>query len=132
MTAGNRITRLLALAERELNNTRAAPAKDKFKGLRLDLGRLDADWERRRGEGVRLAAFLLRDDSDGLYRKARADLDAFEKSVPWLKREASQLRKSAKLIDKAAARVSTVLVRVEREQATPSSGISHAPEVQHE
>lgn len=118
MSPANALSRLLALTEREYRNNQAVPAPRKFKGLRLNLNRLDGEWERRRGAGVRLAAILLRDDSEALQRRAGADKPAFTRALPWLRREAAQLRKSANLVDKAVSCLTAVLERHERDIAS--------------
>jgi len=117
----NALARLFKLTERESKIVEPISTKSTFKALKLSLDRLDRDWSRRRLQGVRLAVFLLKKDSEGLYGAAAADPAAFNRALPYLKGEAIHLRKSAVLVEKAAARISTVLARHEREQPQPQS-----------
>ena len=112
----NALARLLRLTERESPTVEPVSTNPNFKALKLSLTRLDQDWARRRLQGVRLAVFLLKKDSDSLYADVAADSAACSRALPYLKREHIHLRKSAALIDKAAVRISSVLARHEREQ----------------
>ena len=125
----NALARLFKLTERESKTVEPVSTASTFKALKLSLARLDRDWARRRLQGVRLAVFLLKKDSEGLYADITADPAAFERALPYLKREAIQLRKSTALVDKAVARVSTVLARHERQCSAAT--IAPAAEAQH-
>ncbi|HKQ84309.1 MAG TPA: hypothetical protein VJS42_19085 [Steroidobacteraceae bacterium] len=52
MAIGNK---LFALAEREFKrNTSKTPAREKFRGLKLNISKYDETWDRRRGAAARM------------------------------------------------------------------------------
>lgn len=117
MPPANPVAKLLSLFEGSSADNDLTPAKETFKALKLNVDRLDSDWGRRRLRGVRLAAFLLRNDSETMHRLICTDeLATYQRTVHSLRSEAVQLKKSAALVDKAAKRVAAVIARCERER----------------
>ena len=118
MPPTNAVAKLLSLFEGSSHTDDLEPSSSKFKALKLNTDRLDNDWGRRRLRGVRLAAFLLKNDSETLHGLVCTDeLATYQETVRCLKREALQLKKSAALVEKATKRVSAVIARCEREKA---------------
>lgn len=107
-------SKLMALAEREFKANRAAPAKRNFRALNINLSKFDESWDRHRGAAVRMMSVVLRDDEASLHQRVTASEQAaktYASAAAWFAREAEQLRRTAKLLDSAAGRLTTVLER---------------------
>lgn len=122
----NRI-HLFALANREFRREaeapRRTPGKRTFKGMNLNLRKLDTDF-RKRGSAVRWTGVLLREDPDALHRRVCADEKAvktYDGAAEWLEREARHLRKFASMQETAASRLNTILARCREERQVPPS-----------
>ena len=82
--------------------------------MKLDTSKFDSTWDRRRGRAARLMALLIRDDDEALYSRVSTDpatAKAYGEASTYFEREASLLRKTAKLFETAAARLTSVLTR---------------------
>lgn len=111
MAIGNR---LFALAEREFKANRAAPVRVKFKGLKLNIGRYDETWDRRRGSAARMMGVVLRESDEALFQRVCSDAEQakmYRDAAGWLQREAEHVRRHATLLDTAVARLTAVLDR---------------------
>jgi hypothetical protein len=122
MPSGNPV-RLLQLSDREFRQFTNKPLKiepaRKFKPVKLNVARFDNAWERKRGAAVRLTAVLLREDDSTLERRVcENELSAktYADAMAWLRRESTQLRKVAKLLDMAGGRLAAVLTRCQGAQ----------------
>ena len=121
MAIGNR---LFALAEREFKANRTTPVRQKFRGMKLNLSKLDEGWDHKRGAAVRMMGVILRDNDQALYeRVSESDQAAkmYSEAATWLRREANVLRKTAGHLDTAASRLDAVLERYEREKGQKPS-----------
>lgn len=119
MTSGN-AAHLLKLADREYHHltgkpaTRAPSTPRHFKAIRLNATKFDSRWDRKRGAAVRLTAVLLGEDDAALQQRVCASdrsVKDYTAAADWLQRESAYLRKVARLLDTAGARVMTVLGR---------------------
>lgn len=113
MAMGNR---LFALAEREFKANRTTRVRERFRGMNLNVGKYDEGWDRKRGSAVRMMAVILRDDDEGLYARVTESAQAaktYASAAAWLLREGEYLRKTAGMLDTAAARLKVVLDRYE-------------------
>ena len=91
MAIGNR---LFALAEREFKANRATPVRQKFRGMKLKLSKLDEGWDHKRGAAVRMMGVVLRDSDTELYERVSASdqsVKTYSDAAAWLRREASLL-----------------------------------------
>lgn len=107
---------MFALAEREFKANRAAPVRQKFRGLKLNVGKYDEGWDRKRGAAVRMMAVVLRDDDQALYTRVSQSpgfAKTYTDAASWLQREADYLRLTASKLDVAASRLKAVLDRCE-------------------
>ncbi len=111
---------LLKLADREFRRLTDKPATvqpdRKFKPIKLNLDRLEAGWERKRGAAMRLTAVVLRDDDTALKGRVCGDersRKTYSQAAEWLQREAALMRRMAKLMDTAGERLTAVLPRRE-------------------
>jgi len=109
MPRGNPV-RLLQLADRVYRQLTGRPtaieSTRKFTPIKLNAGRFDSGWDRKRGAAVRLTAVLLRDDEQALERRVcESDRSAktYAEAVTWLQRESAHLRKVARLLDAPVA-----------------------------
>jgi hypothetical protein len=126
MSPGNP-TRLLTLADREFRQLTGKPVAPvpsrKFKPMRLNAARFDSGWDRKRGAAVRLTAVLLGEDDAALERRVcenERSTKVYTDAADWLQRESVYLRKVARLLDTAGARVAAVLGRChEKARAAP-------------
>lgn len=125
MPTGNP-ARLLKLADRQFQHLTgkppAAPPNRKFKAIRLNPGKFDASWDRKRGAAVRLTAVLLGEDDTALERRiceSERSVRTYTDAADWLQRESAYLRKVARLLDTAGTRVVTVLGRCKGNAAPP-------------
>ena len=121
MAIGNR---LFALAEREFKANRSAPVRQKFRGMKLNLSKLDEGWDHKRGAAVRMMGVILRDNDQTLYERVSASDQAaktYTEAATWLRREANLLRKTASHLDTAASRLGAVLDRYQREKESRPS-----------
>ncbi len=113
MAMGNR---LFALAEREFKANRTTVAREKFRGMNLNVGKYDEGWDRKRGAAVRMMAVILRDNDEALLARVSESEQAaktYGSAAAWLMREGEYLRKTAGLLDTAAGRLKVVLDRLE-------------------
>lgn len=117
MSPGTR-ARLTALVERELKQhsraTPTAPPRRSFKPMRLNLDRFDQSWDRKRGNAMRLAGVLLRDDDAALERRVCESAQSaklYSDALRWLQTESTYLRKVARLLDVTNGRLTSVLAR---------------------
>lgn len=111
MAIGNR---LFALAEREFKANRAAPVRTKFKGLKLNIGKYDESWDKRRGAAARMMGVVLRESDEALFQRVCSggeQAKVYSDAAAWLEREADTLRRHASLLDTAVARLTAVLDR---------------------
>lgn len=112
MAIGNK---LFALAEREFKrNTSKTPAREKFRGLKLNISKYDETWDRRRGAAARMMGVILREGDEALLKRVGADaseLKAYSDAPTWLQREAEHLRRHVAMLELAAGRLTTVLER---------------------
>lgn len=111
MTIANR---LVALSKKEFEHSRASPGRQKFRGMKLDVGKFDESWARRREHAIKLMAVVLRDDDKALLDRIGASeqtVKAYGDAVGWFHREAGVLRKTANMLDLASSRLTTVIER---------------------
>jgi hypothetical protein len=121
-------TNLVALSGREYRRQAglpdAAPAPERFRGMRIKLTRFDPSWDRKRGSAARLMGVLLRENDQQLQDRVCADGEAtrtYTGAAAWLHGEAKYLRSIANLMEKAAGRLSVVLKRC---GSAPPSGVT--------
>ncbi len=125
MPTGNP-THLLKLADREfkaLTDERppTQPSR-RFKPMKLNVARFDQSWDRKRGAAARLTAVLLREDDATLTRRVcetERSFKTYTSAADWLRRESAYLRKMARLLDAANARLADVLGRCQPESPQP-------------
>lgn len=120
----SKLGRLLALSDSEYKRKRTEPVRSTFKGRSIDVRKLGKDWERQRGGAARLAAMLLREDSEGLYAKVAADPQTaitFADAVGWLKKEAELLAKVVERHELAASRLRSAVCRYRAAQQQPAA-----------
>lgn len=117
MSPINRL-RLLALSEREFKRiaieTTAAPVRGKFRGMKMKVEQFDVGWDRKRGAAARLTGVLLREDDAALERRVCENTQSastYRDAACWLQREATYLRKMARLQELAGKRLTAVLSR---------------------
>lgn len=110
--------RLLALSTREFSKESAAPApvpaNRKFRPIPLKLARYDASWDRKRGAAARMMAVVLRENADQLTERVCASPQSattYRGASDWLLGEAQVLRKHARHLESASARLAAVLQR---------------------
>jgi hypothetical protein len=102
----------MALAEREFKASRVAPTKRKFRAFNINPSKFDESWDRHRGAAVRMMSVVLRDDEASLRQRVNAGgqtAKTYADAAAWFAREAEQLRRTAKLLDSAASRLTAVL-----------------------
>jgi hypothetical protein len=128
MPAVNRL-RLVNLSEKEFRREAAAPAplpvRSTFRAIRLNLGKYDSTWDKKRGSAARLMAVLLRESDAELTDRVCASAEScrtYGGAQDWLATEARYLRKVAQMMDSAAGRLGVVLQRcgAARPDAQPS------------
>lgn len=122
-------SRLLALSEKEFRREAASPDPQPvtatFRGLRLNINKYDATWDRKRGAAARLMAVLLRESDTALTNRVcetAASCRTYSGAADWLAGEARYLRKVASMMDTAAGRLGVVLQRCGTISAGDSSG----------
>jgi hypothetical protein len=116
-----RLSRLLALSNAESGRRPAAPVRQRFKALNVNLIRLSGDWERQRGAVARMMGVVLREDSESLFTKVSADAATaatFADAIGWLEDEAVYLRKLAARMDTAASRLGSAITRYRSTSST--------------
>ena len=122
MLNGNK---LFALAEREFKANRAAPVRKKFRGLKINIGKYDENWDRRRGAAARMMGVVLRNNDETLFQRvcsSEQEAKIYGDAASWLKREAEHLRRHASMLDTAVARLTAVLDRCRQSaQVTPNT-----------
>ena len=110
----SKMGRLLALTDAEFKRKRAEPQRYTFKGRSIDLRKLGKAWEKERGAAARMAAIVLREDSEGLFAKVSADPQTaatFAEAIGWLKKEAELLTKAVERHEIAASRLRSAVCR---------------------
>lgn len=111
-------TRLAALSEREYRREAGGPVRQpaarRFRGLRLNLSRYDAAWDRKRGGAARLMAVLLRENDEQLTQRVCRDAKAaatYRGAADWLASESRLVHTHARHLQTAADRLTVVLQR---------------------
>lgn len=127
MSPANRM-RLMALSEREFQREYRAPTQvqpqRKFKSIQVNLSKLDGSWDRKRGAAARFMAIILRNDDEALRHRiteSETTIDTYSEGAKWLRREATYLEKTARMMNTAAGRISTVLARAKSDQDTAAA-----------
>lgn len=113
MAVGNR---LFALAEKEFKKSRTTPTETKFRGLKMNVSKFDAGWDRKRGTAARMMSVILKEDDATLLRRVSTNGGTgktYADAAVWFRREAEYLRRIAALMDQAADRLTVVLDRRE-------------------
>lgn len=110
--------RLVALSEKEFRREAAAPTplpiRSTFRAMRLNLGKFDSAWDKKRGSAARLMAILLRESDSQLTERVCASAESartYGGAADWLASEARYLRKVAGQMESAAGRLGVVLQR---------------------
>lgn len=125
-----KIWRLMSLSDAEYTRKRTTPTRQRFKPVKVDLLKLNPEWDRERGAAARMTAVILGHDSDSLLQTVSADAETaatFADAVAWLEKEARTLRKIAGRHEVAVTRLTSALCRYKASQhAAPSASSAEA------